>query len=125
MARPTLSKVVYLQQLGRGTRKAPGKECLTVFDFVDNATRYNVALSLHRVAGVGNYRPGGLVLSPGNLRGDEDEAIARGERPTTVIDIGLWARDYQQVDLFNWQEALADMIPLTELEVELAAAEGL
>jgi len=25
MARPTLSKVIYLQQLGRGTRKAPGK----------------------------------------------------------------------------------------------------
>lgn len=27
MARPTLSKVIYLQQLGRGTRKAPGKDC--------------------------------------------------------------------------------------------------
>src|SRR5437879_13726361 len=26
MARPTLSRVIYLQQLGRGTRKAPGKE---------------------------------------------------------------------------------------------------
>ena len=49
---------------------------------------------------------------------------SRGERPTTVIDIGLWARDYQQVDLFNWQEAIADMITLTELEVELATAEG-
>jgi superfamily II DNA or RNA helicase len=47
MARPTLSKVVYLQQLGRGTRKAPGKECLIVFDFVDNATRYNHSLNLN------------------------------------------------------------------------------
>jgi superfamily II DNA or RNA helicase len=41
MGRPTLSRVLYLQQLGRGTRKAPGKECLVVFDFVDNASRYN------------------------------------------------------------------------------------
>jgi len=41
MARPTLSKVIYHQQIGRGTRRAPGKECLIVFDFVDNATRYN------------------------------------------------------------------------------------
>jgi superfamily II DNA or RNA helicase len=40
MARPTLSKVIYLQQLGRGTRKAPGKECLVVFDFVDNASNW-------------------------------------------------------------------------------------
>ena len=45
MARPTLSKVIYLQQLGRGTRKAPGKECLIVFDFVDNANRYNQSLT--------------------------------------------------------------------------------
>jgi diadenosine tetraphosphate (Ap4A) HIT family hydrolase len=28
MARPTLSRVIYMQQIGRGTRKAPGKECL-------------------------------------------------------------------------------------------------
>jgi superfamily II DNA or RNA helicase len=124
MARPTLSKVVYLQQLGRGTRKAPGKECLIVFDFVENATRYNAPLSLHRVAGETKYRPGGLVFAPEDLRRAEDEAVGRGERPTTVIEIGLWAREYQQVDLFNWQEAVVDMIPLTELEVELAAAEG-
>src|SRR5262249_38304865 len=52
MARPTLSKVIYLQQLGRGTRKAPGKECLIVFDFVDNATRYNQSYSLHGVLGL-------------------------------------------------------------------------
>ena len=34
MARPTLSKVVYLQQLGRGTRKAPGKEPPVVEQFL-------------------------------------------------------------------------------------------
>ena len=37
MARPTLSKTLYLQQLGRGLRKHDGKESLIVFDFVDNA----------------------------------------------------------------------------------------
>ena len=60
MARPTLSKILYLQQLGRGTRKSPdtGKKCLYVFDFVDNAGRYNAALSLHRLAGKKTYRPG-------------------------------------------------------------------
>jgi superfamily II DNA or RNA helicase len=32
--RPTESLTVFLQQLGRGLRHAPGKECLTVLDFV-------------------------------------------------------------------------------------------
>ena len=48
MARPTLSKVIYMQQIGRGTRKAPGKECLVVVDFVDNGSRYNKSLNVHR-----------------------------------------------------------------------------
>ena len=37
MARPTMSRVLYTQQLGRGMRLAEGKESLMVFDFVDNA----------------------------------------------------------------------------------------
>jgi superfamily II DNA or RNA helicase len=125
MARPTLSKVVYMQQLGRGTRKAPGKECLIVFDFVDNSTKYNAALSLNRVVGEPKYRPGGLLLAPDDLKRGENDAIGRGGRPTAVIDIGIWAKDYQEIDLFSWQEAVAGMIPLPELERELAASEGL
>jgi superfamily II DNA or RNA helicase len=124
MARPTLSKVIYMQQLGRGTRKAPGKECLVVIDFVDNASRYNHSVNLHRVVGTAQYRPGGFVLAPDHLKKAEDDAINRGERPTTVIDIGIWARDYQEIDVFNWQEAVAGMISVSDLEVELAASEG-
>ena len=37
MSRPTMSRVLYTQQLGRGMRLAEGKESLMVFDFVDNA----------------------------------------------------------------------------------------
>lgn len=36
MLRPTESSVVFLQQLGRGLRTAPGKDSLTVLDFVGN-----------------------------------------------------------------------------------------
>src|SRR5207237_4380917 len=74
MARPTLSKVIYLQQLGRGTRKAPGKECLIVFDFVDNASRYNQSLSLHRILGTARYRAGSLVLAPLDLMNKDQDA---------------------------------------------------
>jgi superfamily II DNA or RNA helicase len=124
MARPTLSKVIYMQQLGRGTRKAPGKDCLVVIDFVDNASRYNQSLNLNRVVGVSRYRPGGFVLAPEDLKKADDEAIDRGERPAAVIDIGVWARDYEEIDVFNWQEAVANMISVSDLEVELAASEG-
>ncbi len=124
MARPTLSRVVYLQQVGRGTRKAPDKECLIVFDFVDNASRYNQSLSLHRVLGMNQYRRGGLVLAPQHLLAAEEEALIRGQRPTTTLEIGLWAKGYQEIDIFNWQQEVADMIALPDLERELGVAEG-
>lgn len=45
--RPTESLTVFLQQLGRGLRHAPGKECLTVLDFVGQAhRRYRIDLKL-------------------------------------------------------------------------------
>jgi superfamily II DNA or RNA helicase len=37
--RPTQSLTVFLQQLGRGLRHAPEKECLTVLDFVGQVHR--------------------------------------------------------------------------------------
>ena len=53
-----------IQQLGRSTRCAPGKESLLVIDFVDNASRYNVSLNLHRIFGKKKYISGGLVIAP-------------------------------------------------------------
>lgn len=37
--RPTESLTIFLQQLGRGLRHAPGKDCLTVLDFVGQTHR--------------------------------------------------------------------------------------
>ena len=36
MLRPTESRILWLQQFGRGLRKAPGKERLTVIDYIGN-----------------------------------------------------------------------------------------
>ena len=42
--RPTESLTIFLQQLGRGLRRAEGKECLTVLDFIGQANKkYNFA----------------------------------------------------------------------------------
>ena len=59
---PTMSKVLYTQQLGRGMRLSPGKESLMVFDFVDNASQYNMPYSMHRLFRLKEYKPGALVL---------------------------------------------------------------
>jgi hypothetical protein len=124
MARPTLSKVIYLQQLGRGTRKAPNKECLTVLDFVDNADRYRASLSLHRVLGVSQYRAGALVLAPHDLLAREQQFLVEGKAPSQILPIELWARDYEEIDIFNWQDTISGMLSAPDLEVELAASEG-
>ena len=63
MARPTMSKTLYLQQLGRGMRKAPNKEYIMVFDFIDNVGLFNMPYSLHRVFNINEYHPGEYVLA--------------------------------------------------------------
>jgi len=121
MARPTLSKIIYMQQLGRGTRKAPGKESLLVFDFVDNAGRYNQSWDLHRLTGTRTYRPGRLVLAPRDRIADEN---AGGPTDPIVINLGIWTERLEEVDVFDWQTTVKDMLSVAELELALAAAEG-
>src|SRR5262249_32279028 len=54
----------------------------------------------------------------------EEAALGRGDRPTTVLEIGLWAKDYEQIDIFNWQQEVVNMISLADLERELCVAGG-
>ena len=68
MARPTMSKVIYMQQLGRGTRLCEGKEYLLVFDFIDNANLFNAPLSCHRMFNIEEYVPGALVFGQGDRK---------------------------------------------------------
>ena len=75
MARPTMSKVLYTQQLGRGMRLAPGKESLMVFDFVDNASQYNMPYSMHRLFRLKEYKPGALVLGTKQQKTAEQGAL--------------------------------------------------
>ena len=55
MARPTLSKVLYTQQMGRGVRKYPGKECLYVIDVVDNYEGKLTPMCFNAVIGIPQY----------------------------------------------------------------------
>ena len=114
MARPTMSKVLYTQQLGRGMRLAKGKESLMVFDFVDNANQYNMPQSLHRLFKLKDYKPGQLVVAPQGQKTAEDNLYKKGERPDALLDYPISATDYELVDIFNWQDEVKDMISQME-----------
>ncbi|WMJ23201.1 DEAD/DEAH box helicase [Paludicola sp. MB14-C6] len=114
MARPTMSKVLYTQQLGRGMRLAENKDSLMVFDFVDNASQYNMPQSLHRLFRLKDYRAGALALAPQVQKTAEDGLYAKGERPDALIDWPVDATDYEIVNIFNWQEEAAGMISQME-----------
>lgn len=110
MARPTMSKTLYLQQLGRGMRKSKGKDYLMVFDFIDNTNLFNTPYSLHRMFNLNEYRPGEWVLAPHAQRELDKDLLAKGEKPTAYLDFPLDVSDYELIDLFNWQDEVKDMI---------------
>ena len=114
MARPTMSKTIYLQQLGRGTRRCPGKEDLLVVDFVDNANMFNMPYSLHRVLDIAKYQPMTYVLAPENKRKLDQDMLFQGEKPEAWLDVPIDVSDYEIIDLFNWQNSVKDMISQIE-----------
>lgn len=114
MARPTMSKTIYMQQMGRGMRNYPGKDFLMIFDFVDNANLFNAPYSVHRLLGIDKYYPGGLVLDTKAKMKWDNTMFAQGEKPEVLIDYPIHAEDYETIDLFNWQEKAKHMISQIE-----------
>lgn len=114
MARPTMSKTLYMQQLGRGMRKCEGKEYLMVFDFIDNANMFNMPYSIHRLLNIKDYRPGQLVLAPHKQMELDWDLLAKGEKPEVYLDFPVDVADYELIDLFNWHEEVANMISQLE-----------
>jgi len=112
MARPTMSKTLYTQQLGRGMRISKEKDHLMVFDFIDNASLFNMPYSVHRMFNINKYQPGGYVVAPENYKKLEKDLIAKGEKPEIYLDYPVDIADYEIIELFNWQEKVKDMISL-------------
>ncbi|WP_320127493.1 DEAD/DEAH box helicase [uncultured Sphaerochaeta sp.] len=67
LLRPTQSAIIFVQQIGRGLRKFPGKEYLTIIDFIGNyANNFMIPIALY---GDTSYRKDSLrkVMSSGSL----------------------------------------------------------
>lgn len=114
MARPTMSKTIYMQQLGRGTRKCEGKDNLVVFDFVDNANMFKMPYSIHRLLNINSYRPFEYTLAPDSIKQHDMNMTYKGEKPVAYLDIPIDIDDFETIDLFNWQEEVKNMISQLE-----------
>ena len=85
-----------------------------VFDFVDNASQYNMPYSMHRLLKLNEYSPGRVVLGTQNQIEADDELYRKGEKPEALVDWPVDATDYELVDIFNWQEEAEGMISQME-----------
>lgn len=91
--RPTESSTIFIQQLGRGLRKAPGKEYVTVLDFIGNyQNSYMVPLALSGEGGRRNFDKAALKRAVSNEFADlpagcyvELDEVAK-ERILTKLD---------------------------------------
>lgn len=106
MARPTLSKVLYLQQIGRGVRNYPGKECLYVVDVVDNyegkLTPWNFN-SLFKIAAYSDFA--GVI----NNNFDYLDILGLSEQEISM----------QEIDVFIFEEKYKDYRSLEQAAREL------
>lgn len=114
MARPTMSKTIYMQQLGRGTRKCAAKTDLLVFDFVDNANMFNMPYSIHRLLNIEEYHPLEYVLAPDGKKNIDSDMLRKGEKPEAYLDIPINIDDFETIDLFNWQNEVKNMMSQLE-----------
>jgi superfamily II DNA or RNA helicase/HKD family nuclease len=88
MLRPTESKILFLQQLGRGLRKAPGKDKLVVLDFIGNHQSF-----LHK--------PQALMGRSMNHRQLAEYARAAEERRLALPDGCFVNYDLQLIDFLK------------------------
>ena len=109
MLRPTESTIIWLQQFGRGLRKAPGKEELIVIDYIGNHRIFLTKAKALLQLGEGDralalaleaYQAGRLELPPGCAVTYDLKAIEilqKMLRPTTSGDaLEVFYLDFQQ-----------------------------
>lgn len=89
MARPTLSRVLYLQQLGRGLRRTPSKRDVFVIDVVDEYGAMAAPCSLHSVFQNPVYVPFGSILRRDYRPGDWVEVDGIRERIERVVEVDV------------------------------------
>ena len=89
MARPTLSKVLYLQQIGRGLRKTTTKQNVFIIDVVDEYGAMARPCSMHSIFGNPYYVPFGNITTKEYHVGDVIEIDGLQERVERIVEIDI------------------------------------
>lgn len=105
MARPTLSKVMYQQQLGRGLRNYEGKECMYLIDVVDDYQAQLKPINYNSLFKIPTYTP-----FEGLVKGSFD--------PVEIFGLSEHEMALKEIDIFTFEEKFADYLSL-----EMAARE--
>ena len=81
MARPTQSRALYCQAIGRGTRLAPGKQDLLVLDFTDNSENHSLVSPVDILRSIApEVRERARELEDSQPDSDPLDAIAQAEK---------------------------------------------
>ena len=89
MARPTLSKVLYLQQIGRGLRKTDVKKNVIVIDVVDEYGAMIKACSMHSIFANPYYVPFGDITKTDYVPGNMIVVDSIAERIERIIEVDI------------------------------------
>ncbi|WP_036612685.1 DEAD/DEAH box helicase [Oribacterium sp. P6A1] len=89
MARPTLSKVLYLQQIGRGLRKTAQKNNVIVIDVVDEYGAMVKACNMHTIFANPYYVPFGDITKTDYKNGDMITIDGFEERIEKITEVDI------------------------------------
>ncbi|MDY0287338.1 MAG: DEAD/DEAH box helicase [Sphaerochaeta sp.] len=104
MARPTISKVLYMQQLGRGLRRTAQKQELFVIDVVDQYGALARAWSCHALFGNPGYVPFGLVTRT-YAPGDTIDVLGLYETVQALIPVDILTFENQYEGYLDVEQA--------------------
>ena len=114
-----MSKVLYTQQIGRGTRRFAGKEALYVIDVVDNYGYSGSILkqpwSIHALLGISQYKDFADILNPQTSFGNEEQILALVHEQERTI---------QEINIFTFEEKYPDHLSDEQLARELFVSTG-
>lgn len=106
MARPTLSKVLYLQQIGRGLRRTSVKKNVFVIDVVDEYGAMVRPCSMHAIFANLLYVPFGDITRQDYLPGEMIEIDGISERVERIVEVDIHTFEERYGDYYS-QEQLA------------------
>lgn len=106
MASPTLSKVLYLQQIGRGLRRTSIKKNVFVIDVVDEYGAMVRPCSMHAIFGNSLYVPFGDITRQDYLPGQMIEIDGITERVERIVEVDIHTFEEKYGDYYS-QEQLA------------------